>query len=85
MQAAVEMAKSRQHFQQAHHRQILHREQRLESLFHHARAAHAGEPQARPGRAQRLHQSAAKHVAALFAGDQVDEGFETCRFVHASP
>jgi hypothetical protein len=83
VQAAAEMAQPRQHFQQPHHRQVVHREQRLESVLHHARAADAGEAQPGAGGTQSLHQAGAENVATLLASDEVDQGIGTCRRMHA--
>ena len=72
-QAAAQQAEAGQDFYQAHHRQVPHREQAVQTLGDHVGAAHAGEAHARLRRPQRGHQAAAKNVPAGLACDEINQ------------
>ncbi len=73
MQPAPQMVQARQHFQQAHQGEVLHREQADKSLQRHLLAADTGEGEFRPARSECRHHAGAECIAARLAGDQIDQ------------
>jgi len=69
-----EVAEFGQDFEQAHDGELAHGEERGEALGDHQRAADAGKFEVRAGGAEGVHEAGAEGVAALLAGDEVDQG-----------
>ncbi len=70
--ALEQLGQAAEHLDQAHHRQALHREVRIEALGLHARPADTDEADIGVAGLDGLHQAGAEDVAGRLAGDQGD-------------